>query len=90
MPAASFGGQCLHSDVFEMAAAYLFHLVQNHSFIDGNKRVGAVAADVFLALNDVRLVATEDDYAELVLSVARGETSKSSTAEFFRAQSKSS
>ena len=40
-----------------MAAAYLFHIVQNHPFIDGNKRVGAVAADVFLTLNDVRLVA---------------------------------
>jgi death-on-curing protein len=90
MPAASFGGQYLHSDVFEMAAAYLFHLVQNHPFIDGNKRVGAVAADVFLALNDVQLTAAEDDYAELVLSVARGETSKSSAAEFFRAQSKPS
>jgi death-on-curing protein len=89
MPAASFGGQYLHSDVYEMAAAYLFHLVQNHPFIDGNKRVGAVAADVFLALNDVQLTATEDDYAELVLSVARGETSKSSAAEFFRAHTKS-
>jgi death-on-curing protein len=84
MPAASFGGQYLHSDLYEMAAAYLFHLVQNHPFIDGNKRVGAVAADVFLAINDLQLNATEDDYAELVLGVARGENSKSAVAEFFR------
>jgi death-on-curing protein len=84
MPAASFGGQHLHTDVCEMAAAYLFHLVQNHPFIDGNKRAGAVAADVFLALNDVRLTASEDDYADLVLSVACGETSKSAAAEFIR------
>ena len=55
-----------------MAAAYLFHIVQNHPFIDGNKRVGAVAADVFLALNDITLTASEDDYAELgVVSGAR-------------------
>ena len=60
-------------------------LVQDHPFIDGNKRVGAVAADVFLALNDVRLTADQDAYAELVLSVARGETAKSAVAEFFRA-----
>jgi death-on-curing protein len=89
MPAASFGGQYLHPDIYEKAAAYLFHLVQKHPFIDGNKRVGAVAADVFLALHDVQLIATEADYAELVLSVARGETSKSSAAEFFRTHTKS-
>ena len=88
MPAASFGGQLLHGDLCEMAAAYLFHIVQNHPFIDGNKRAGAVAADVFLALNDMQLAAGEDQYAELVLSVARGETSKSAAAEFVRANVK--
>jgi death on curing protein len=88
MPAATFGGQFLHADLCEMAAAYLFHLVQNHPFIDGNKRVGAVAADVFLALNKVTLTAAQDDYAELVLSVARGECSKSGVAEFLRAHTK--
>jgi death on curing protein len=86
MPAATFGGQFLHADLCEMAAAYLFHLVQNHPFIDGNKRVGAVAADVFLHINGRELVADQDDYADLVLSVASGVTSKSAVAEFFRAQ----
>lgn len=85
MPAATFSGQFLHADLWEMAAAYLFHLVQNHPFIDGNKRVGAVAADVFLTLNGLMLTASQDSYADLVLSVARGETSKSAVAEFFRA-----
>lgn len=55
MPAATFGGQFLHGDLSEMAAACLFHIVQNRPFIDGNKRVGAVAAYVFLALNDICL-----------------------------------
>jgi death-on-curing protein len=86
MPAASFGGQLLHPDLCEMAAAYLFHIVQNHPFIDGNKRVGAVAADVFLSLNGLLLTAGEGDFAELVLAVARGESSKSTVAEFFRAR----
>lgn len=89
MPAATFGGQFLHTNPCEMAAAYLFHIVQNHPFIDGNKRVGAVTADVFLALNGMQLTASEDDYAELVLSVARGEMSKSAVAEFFRANTTS-
>ena len=52
--------------------------------IDGNKRVGAAAAYVFLALNNVRLTADEDAYTELLLSVARGETPKSGVAHFFR------
>jgi death on curing protein len=88
MPAATFGGQFLHADLCEMAAAYLFHLVQNHPFIDGNKRVGAVAADVFLLLNGMTLAAGEDEFAEMVLAVARGEFSKSAVAEFIRANSK--
>jgi death on curing protein len=85
MPAVTFGGQFLHSDLCEMAAAYLFHIVQNHPFIDGNKRAGAVAADVFLQLNGLTLAAGQDEYADLVISVARGETSKSATADFLRA-----
>ena len=42
MPQASFGGEFLHKDLFEIAAAYLYHIVQNHPFVDGNKRTGAV------------------------------------------------
>ena len=84
MPAAGVAGQFLHTDLCEMAAAYLFHIVQNHPFIDGNKRVGAVTAYIFLALNGMRLTADEMTYGKLVLSVARGETPKSAVAEFFR------
>jgi death-on-curing protein len=85
MPTAGLGGQFFHVDLCEMAAAYLFHIVQNHPFIDGNKRVGAVAAYVFLALNNMRLTADPSTYADVVFSVARGETQKSAVAEFFRA-----
>jgi death on curing protein len=84
VPAAGVRGQFLHTDLFEMAAAYLFHIIQNHPFVDGNKRVGAVAAYVFLALNDMRLTASQSSYADLVLAVARGETPKSDVAAFFR------
>ena len=84
MPAAMFGGKYLHTDLCEMAAAYLFHLVQNHPFIDGNKRVGAVAADVFLSLNDKLLQASEENYENLVMSVASGAMTKPAVADFFR------
>ena len=84
MPGATFNGEFLHTDVYEMAAAYLFHLVKNHPFLDGNKRVGAVAALVFLTLNGHDFQAPEDDLAETVLAVARGEIGKSEVTVFLR------
>jgi death-on-curing protein len=84
MPQASFGGEPLHNDLFEMAAAYLYHIVQNHPFVDGNKRTGAAAALVFLAMNDVSIEADEEGLVALTLAVARGETGKTEIARFFR------
>ena len=84
MPAAGFGGQYLHADLHEMAAAYLFHIVQNHPFVDGNKRAGAVAACVFLGMNGIELDLKEDDFESAVLSVAKGEMDKATLARFLR------
>jgi death on curing protein len=84
-PRATFGGQYLHADLFEMAAAYLFHIARNHPFIDGNKRVGAVATIVFLELNGVEMTAPEDDYEQIVLQAAQGLADKKVIANFFRA-----
>jgi death-on-curing protein len=84
MPAAGFGGQYLHGSLHEMAAAYLFHIVQNHPFLDGNKRTGAVAAVVFLELNGLELEADEDDFEALVTSVAKGASDKGAITEFLR------
>jgi death-on-curing protein len=84
MPQASFGGQLLHSDVFEMAAAYIFHIVENHPFADGNKRVGAMAAFTFLKLNGLTLVVGEAEFEDVVLAVAQGKMGKAAIAEFLR------
>lgn len=54
-PQATFGNQLLHAFSFELAAAYLFHIVQNHPFVDGSKRTGAVAALLFLDLNGIEV-----------------------------------
>lgn len=50
-PMASFGGAFLHEGLFEMAAAYAFHIAENQPFVDGNKRTALNAALVFLDLN---------------------------------------
>ena len=84
MPQATFGGQFLHEDLQSMAAAYLFHLVANHPFIDGNKRVGAASADVFLGMNGWQLTADEDTYADFVLDIASSRREKKDALEFFR------
>lgn len=84
MPQTSLEGEYLHRNLFEMAAAYLFHIVQNHPFIDGNKRVGAASAIVFLAMNDVEIDADEDGLVDITLRVAQGQAGKSDIAEFFR------
>ncbi|MBD1400007.1 type II toxin-antitoxin system death-on-curing family toxin [Pelovirga terrestris] len=88
MSSATYGGEFLHTDIFEMAAAYLFHLVKNHPFVDGNKRVGAVSALVFLVLNGFELDAPEDDFADLVLGVAQGKIDKAQVAVFLKPYSK--
>jgi len=85
MPAAGFGEQYLHADLFEMAAAYLFHIVKNHPFVDGNKRVGIASALVFLELNGVGMKATNDALVEMVLAVVEHTMAKAGIAEFFRA-----
>jgi death-on-curing protein len=89
MPQTSFGGTFVHADIYEMAAAYLFYIVSNHPFVDGNKRTGMVAALTFLDINgywfDEKDTSQLDtDMESLVLSVARGETDKDDIAEFFR------
>ncbi len=87
MPQAGFGGQYLHADIFEMAAAYLFHLAKNHPFIDGNKRTASMAAFTFLHLNGQTLTATEEEFEKVVLAAAQSEMDKQQIAAFFRINS---
>ena len=84
MPQSGAGGEYFHGDLFEMAAAYLFHLVQNHAFLDGNKRVGTTAALLFLDLNGIEIHVDDESLVELVLGVITGEVSKADVASFFR------
>src|SRR5665213_1614256 len=88
MPQAQFGGQYLHPDLYEMAAAYLYHVALNHLFVAGNKRVAAMAADIFLLINGIQLTLSEAYFTELVLKVAQREMKKPEIAAFFRKHSK--
>lgn len=83
-PQSTFDGLYLHADLFEMAAAYFFHLVKNHPFVDGNKRTGAATAIIFLSMNDIEIEADEDGLVELTIATASGERDKTTIADFFR------
>ena len=85
MPSSSFKGKYLHSDLFEQAAAYAFHICQNHPFIDGNKRTALATALVFLSLNGIELDDPKEDLYELMMKVAKGKATKTEIATTFRA-----
>ena len=84
MPESSFGGVFLHPTIYEMAAAYLYHLVENHPFVDGNKRVGAMAALIFLDINNIDFDAPEELFTEMVLKVASGKMLKAEITLFLK------
>ncbi|TMC17970.1 MAG: type II toxin-antitoxin system death-on-curing family toxin [Chloroflexi bacterium] len=84
MPQAQFSGQFLHSTIFHMAAAYGFHLSQNHPFLDGNKRTAGMAMFTFLQLNDLEPTATEIDYYQAMMAVASGSMSKEQLADWLQ------
>ena len=80
MPRASFAGEYVHQDLIEMAGAYLFHLVKNHAFVDGNKRVALAVMVYFLDFNGYRLDAGHGEVEQLVLDVASGAITKDQAA----------
>ena len=82
-PQATSRGEYCHAFPFAMAAAYMFHIVQNHPFPDGNKRTGLVAALAFLGLNGTEINAPKGSLYELTMSVASGRIGKAEIAEFF-------
>lgn len=81
-PQAMFGDTHLHAFPFEMAAAYLFHLVMNHPFADGNKRTGTVAALIFLDWHEIEIHADEGELADLTLGVTSGSLAKPDVAKW--------
>ena len=76
-PEATFGGMHLHETVWDKAAAYAFHLANNHPFVDANKRTALNAALTFLDLNGHSIRADAgDELVEMMVAVADGRLSK--------------
>lgn len=71
-------------DIARLAAAYTAGVVQNHPFIDGNKRTGFILGVLFLELNGLNFTASEEDAADAVLRLAAGELNEAGYVDFLR------
>ncbi len=71
-------------DAADLAAAYAFGLVRNHPFIDGNKRTGYVAAELFLALNGYAMTASDESATLTTLALAAGDVDEATFAAWLR------
>ena len=86
MPRQQFGGVFLHEDLAAMAAAYFFHIAQNHPFIDGNKRAAVMSCLAFLLANGVEASMSPLELETMTLKVAAGELSKEKLTKWMRSQ----
>jgi len=83
-PQATFGEEFLHPTIFEQAAAYLFHIANNHAFVDGNKRTAFDVMVTFLNLNDYELNMTLKEAEELTIQVSDNKVSKQELIEVLK------
>ncbi len=83
-PQMSFGGQELYPTLLEKAAALGFSLINNHPFIDGNKRLGHAAMELFLVLNNYEIESTVDEQEQVILSVATGKLNREAFTAWLR------
>lgn len=83
MPQAMFGGALLHPEPAAIAAAYLYHIVMSHAFLDGNKRTACLASVVFLDANGVEHDITPNELERTTLAVAAGEMKKEELTKTF-------
>jgi len=80
VPQSGFGGQFLHSSLFEMAAAYAFHISENQPFVDGNKRTALAAALIFLEMNGILIKDPRDRLYDAMIKLATHRLGKKALA----------
>lgn len=83
-PRMTFGGEDLYPSIVEKASALGFSLIQNHPFVDGNKRVGHAVMELFLFLQGYKIVADVDEQEDVILKVASGEYSRAELVDWVR------
>ena len=72
-----------NADLATCAATYAYHLTQAHAFIDGNKRIAAAVAELFLSINDAKLELTNDELVDLFLGIAASQKTRDEVERIF-------
>jgi death-on-curing protein len=83
-PRMTFGGKDLYPSIVEKATALGYSLIQNHPFLDGNKRTGHAATEVFLFLNGFEIQSSVDEQEKIILQVASGEMDREAFTAWLR------
>jgi death-on-curing protein len=83
MPEAQFSGQYLHKDIYEMAAAYIYHISQNHPFIDGNKRTALATGLIFLDINNLEIDDPNEELYAMMINIASRKIKKDGISNIF-------
>jgi death-on-curing protein len=81
MPQSTFESKYLHKNIYEQAAAYAFHICQNHPFLDGNKRTALATALVFLDINGIEIDDPNEELYEVIMKTAKGINKKDDIAQ---------
>jgi len=86
-PQATFGKKYLHPDIYHMASSYMYAIIKNHPFLDGNKRTGFIVGIIFLAYNNIFIDAQEDELFDLAIAMTQSKITESEAATFFKQKS---
>lgn len=86
-PQATFDQKYLQPDIYHMASAYMYAIIKNHPFVDGNKRTGVITAILFLAYNDIIITAQDDELFNLAIATAKSKITEAEIASFFKDKS---
>ena len=88
MPYQTFGGEELFPDVYDKAVRYLFGFATNQVFCDGNKRTGVAVMLIFLDVNGIEIIATNDELTKFGLEVANKQYTEEQAKQFLIAHTK--
>lgn len=74
----------MYPTIFDKAACYLFFIVKNHAFVDGNKRTATTCCLMFLELNNIEIQYEQSEMIEFVVSIAEGISDKDKISNYLR------